>query len=167
MTHRYFQDALPMSPSVSRLRALGIIDRNTVSVLISFGEGDGVLRREVRVTHRQFSNGGCWSFFTCPQCERRARVLKLHDGEVMCWRCCAARRARYRSAGGSPLERDAARVARLQKVRELLDGGPARLQPRTGRALDRRRELTISLRRALIRQRQDLLTQRHDEPKLQ
>ena len=69
--------------------------------------------------------------------------------------------------GGSPLERDAARVARLQKVRELLDGGPARLQPRTGRALDRRRELTISLRRALIRQRQDLLTQRHDEPKLQ
>jgi hypothetical protein len=65
--------------------------------------------------------------------------------------------ARYRSASGSPVERDAARVARLQKLRELLDGGPARLRPRRGRSLDRRRELTLSLRRAMIRQRQALL----------
>ena len=157
MTHRYFQHALPTSPSVSRLRALGVVDWTTKSVLISFGEGDDVLWREVRITHRQFPNGGGWSFFQCPQCRRRARVLKLHDGAVMCWRCCAARGARYRSASGSPVERDGARMARLQKLRELLNGDPARLHPRPGRALDRRRELTISLRRAMIRQRQDLL----------
>jgi hypothetical protein len=167
MAHRFFQNDLLASPSLSRLRASGVVDWNTKSVVIAFGEGDDALHREIRVTHRRFPNGGSWSFFSCPQCERRARVLKVHDGAVMCWRCCAARGARYRSAGGSPVERDAARMARLQKLRELLASGPARLHPRRGRALDRRRELTVSLRRALIRQRQDLLTQRLDEPKLQ
>jgi hypothetical protein len=167
MAHRCFQDDLPTSPSVARLRAFGAVDRNTKSVVISFGEGDEALRREVGVTHRQFPNGGGWSFFSCPQCERRARALKLHDGAVMCWRCCAARGARYRSASGLPAERDAARAARLQKLRELLNGDPARLHPRRGRSLDRRRELTISLRRALIRQRQDLLPQRLDGLNLQ
>jgi hypothetical protein len=157
MTHRFFQNDLPTSPSVSRLRALGVVDWTTKSVLISFGEGDDALRREIRITHRRFPNGGDWSFFQCPQCERRARVLKLHDGAVMCWRCCAARGARYRSASGSPVERDGARMARLQKLHELLAGGAVRLHPRRGRSLDRRRELTISLRRAMIRQRQDLL----------
>jgi hypothetical protein len=157
LTHRYFQDALLTSPSISRLRALGVVDRNTKSVVIAFGEGDDALHRVIRITHRQFPNGGGWSFFQCPQCERRARVLRLHDGAVMCWRCCAARGARYRSASGSPVEREEARMARLQKLRELLNGDPARLHPRPGRALDRRRELTISLRRAMIRERQDLL----------
>jgi hypothetical protein len=51
----------------------------------------------------------------------------------------------------------AARVARLQRLRKLLNGDAARQNPRPGRALDRRRELTISLRRAMIRQREDLL----------
>jgi hypothetical protein len=167
MVHRYFQNALPASSSISTLRGLGIVNRNTKSVVIAFGEGDDALWREVHVTHRRFPNGGGWSFFTCPLCDRRARVLKVHDGAVMCWRCCAARGARYRSASGSPDERDAARIARLQKLRELLDGGPARLHPRPGRTLDRRRELTISLRRAMIRERQDLLLLRLDEHELQ
>jgi hypothetical protein len=162
--HRYFQNDLATSPSVSRLRGLGVVNRNTKSVVIAFGEGDDALHREIRVTHRRFPNGGSWSFFSCPQCERRARVLKVHDGAVMCWRCCAARGARYRSASGSPVERDAERMARLQKLRELLDGGPARLHPRRGRSLDRRRELTISLRRAMIRQRQDLFPLHLDGP---
>jgi hypothetical protein len=145
---------------------LGVVDRNTKSVLISFGEDDA-LRRKIRITHRHFPNGGSWSFFICPQCERRKRVLKVHDGAVMCWRCCAARGVRYRSASGSPVERDAARMARLKELRELLDGGSARLHPRRGRVLDRRRDLTLSLRRALIRQRQDLFLLRLDERKLQ
>jgi hypothetical protein len=136
---------------------LGVVNRNTKSVVIAFGEGDEGLHREISITHRQFPHGGGWSFFTCPLCERRARVIKLHDGRPMCWRCCVANGVRYRSASGSTVERDAARRARLQKLRELLDGGPARLHPRRGRSLDRRRELTISLRRAMIRERQDLL----------
>jgi hypothetical protein len=167
MAHRCFQDALPTSSSVSSLRALGVVNRNMKSVVIAFGEGDEALRREIGITHRQFPNGGGWSFFTCPRCGRRARVLKVHDGAVMCWRCCAARGARYRSASGPPMERDAARVARLKRLREFLDGDPARLHPRPGRSLDRRRELTVSLRRAMIRQRQDLLHLRLDAPDLQ
>jgi hypothetical protein len=167
MAHRYFQNDLLTSPSVSRLRALGVVDRNTKSIVVAFGECDAALHREIRVTHRQFPNGGSWSFFTCPQCERRARVIRLHDGAVACWRCCAARGARYRSASGSPAERDDARMARLQKLRELLACGPARLQPRPGRVLDRRRELKISLRRGLIRQRQDLLSRPFDGLKSQ
>jgi hypothetical protein len=86
MSHRDLQDNLLRSPSTSRLRALGVIDCNTTSVIVAFGEGADALRREVRVTHRKFPNGGGWSFFACPQCERRARELKLHDGAVMCWR---------------------------------------------------------------------------------
>jgi hypothetical protein len=99
MTHRYFQDALPTSPSVSRLRALGVVDRNRKSVVIAFDEA---LRREVGVTHRQFPNGGSWSFFTCPQCERRARVLKVHYGAVMCWRGAVTRTEFGRTKIGSP-----------------------------------------------------------------
>ena len=40
MQHRCFRDDLPTSPSISRLRALGVIDCNTKSVVIAFGEGD-------------------------------------------------------------------------------------------------------------------------------
>jgi len=61
---------------------------------------------------------------------------------------------------GSPVERDLARLARLQKLRKLLDGGPVRSNPRPGRRLDRRWSLTVSWRRGMIRQRQDLLRQR-------
>jgi hypothetical protein len=57
--------------SVSRLRALGEVteEMGTVPVEIS-----GV-SREVRLSHMRFPNGGGWSFFLCPSCGRRARVL--------------------------------------------------------------------------------------------
>jgi hypothetical protein len=153
MSHRCFQDNLPTSPSVSTLRASGLVDRNTKSVVIAFGEGADALWREIRVTHRQFPNGGGWSFFACPRCSRRARVLKIYDGLPMCWRCCAANGVRYRSAGGSTMERDAARTERIERLRGLLDGYPARLHPRPGRVLDRRRGLETSLQRARTVQR--------------
>ena len=75
----------------------------------------------------------------------------------MCRRCCLREGIGYRISSGSPVERDVARVARLQKLRELLDGAPVRLHPRPGRKLDRRWTLTVSLRRGMIRERQDLL----------
>jgi hypothetical protein len=165
--HRCFHDDLATCESVSRLRASGVITPYTAGVVLCFGEGESVLRREVRVVHRKLRNGGSWSFFVCPQCAGRGRVLKFHDGRPKCWRYCRACGVRYRSANGSPIERDAARMARLQKLRELLDGGPARLHPRPGRRLDRRWSLTVSWRRAMIRQRQDLLRRRLDGLKLQ
>jgi hypothetical protein len=158
--HRLFQDDLA-SVSISRLRASGVVTSDTKSVEIVFGEGDEGLRREVKVVHRRFPNGGEWSFFVCPVCNRPARVLKLHD-KPTCRRCCLRQGIAYRISSGSPVERDVARVARLQKLRELLDGGPARLHPRPGRKLDRRWSLTVSYRRGMIRERQDLLRLRRD-----
>jgi hypothetical protein len=133
--HRLFQDDL-VSVSISRLRASGVVTSDTKSVDVVFGEGDEGLRREVQVVHRRFPNGGEWSFFLCPVCGRLARVLKLH-GKPMCRRCCLRQGIGYRVSSGSPVERDVAPVARLHKLRELLDGGPGRLHPRPGRKLER------------------------------
>ena len=85
-------------------------------------------------------------------------MLKLWcDGRPICWRCCRDRGARYQVAGGSPAERADARAKRIDKLRKLLDGAPARLHPRSGRTLDRKGTLTVSLRRAMIASREDLL----------
>jgi hypothetical protein len=164
--HRLFQDDLPTSPTISRLRASGVVTAETRSVVVTLGEGESALSREVRVTHQIFPNGGSWSFFVCPACGRPARVLKLHD-KPMCRRCLLHSGVGYRISSGSPVERDAARMAHLQKLRGMLDGGAARLHPRPGRRLDRRWSLTVSWRRGMIRQRQDLLRLRLDGLKLQ
>jgi hypothetical protein len=164
--HRSFQDDLPTTPSISRLRASGFVTAEKRSVVVTFGGGESALAREARVTHQLFPNGGSWSFFVCPACGRPARVLKLHE-KPMCRRCCLGEGIGYRVSSGSPVERDVARLARLLKLRELLDGGPARLYPRPGRRLDRRWSLAVSWRRGMIRQRQDLLRLRRDGLKLQ
>jgi hypothetical protein len=164
--HRLFQDDLPPSPTISRLRASGVVTAETRSVVVTFGEGESALAREVHVTHQIFPNGGSWSFFVCPACGRPARLLKLHE-KPMCRRCCLREGIGYRVSSGTPVERDMARVARLKKLRELLDGGPARLHPRPGRRLDRRWSLTVSWRRGMIRERKDLLRLRLDGLKLQ
>jgi hypothetical protein len=163
--HRLFQDDLP-SVSISPLRASGVVTSETRLLDIVFGEGNDGRSREVEVVHRRFPNGGEWSFFLCPVCSRPARVLKLHE-KPMCRRCCLHEGIGYRVSSGTPVERDVARVARLQKLRKLLDGGPLRLHPRPGRKLDRRWSLTVSWRRGMIREREDLLRLRHSGLKLQ
>jgi hypothetical protein len=142
------------------------VTAETRSVVVTFGEGESALSREVGVTHQIFPNRGSWSFFVCPACGRPARVLKLHE-KPMCRRCCLREGIGYRVTSGLPVERDVARLARLQKLRELLDGGPARLHPRPGRRLDRRWSLMVSWRRGMIRERQDLMRLRRDGLKLQ
>jgi hypothetical protein len=145
--HRLFQDDLT-SVSISRMRAWRRDQGHKLGRIV-FGEGDDRLRREVKVVHRRFPNGGEWSSFLCPVCSRPARVLRLHD-KPMCRRCWLREGIGYRVSSGSPVERDVARVARLHKLRELLDGGPVRLHPRLGRRLDRRWSLTVSWRRRRI-----------------
>jgi hypothetical protein len=157
--HRLFQDDLPTSASISRLRGGGVVIGDTKTITISFVEDGEALHRTVRVVHRKLRNGGSWSFFLCPICDRRARVLKLYDGAAMCRWCCLARGVGYRVSTGSVAERAEARVKRIEKLRARLEGGPARLHPRPGRTLDRRGTLEMSLRRAQIALRQDLLCQ--------
>jgi hypothetical protein len=148
-------DDLPAA-NVSRLRALGVVKEGMTHVVIAFGEGEQ--KRLIGVAHMKFPNGGSWSFFRCPNCGGRARVLRLYGERPMCRACCLRNGARYRIAGGSPAERAEARAGRIENLRARLDGGPARLNPRPGRTLDRRGALEFSLRRALFATRQGLLT---------
>jgi hypothetical protein len=150
--HRLLLESLPVSPSVSRLRAEGKITTDMTSVWIGFGAIE--LKREVRLAHRRFPNGGSWSFFLCPLCNRRVRRLRLNDGRPMCSYCCGNF---HRISYGSPAQRSMARERRIEELRKLIDSGPARLNPRPGRVLDRRLWLTFSLRRAKIVKRWEVL----------
>ena len=78
---RLTQDDCP-SVSVSRMRALGEVREDMARVRVTIA---GV-SREVGLWHLRFPNGGGWSFFLCPSCGRRARVLKLFE-KIACWRC--------------------------------------------------------------------------------
>lgn len=109
---RYLDD-LPFSPSVSQLRAVGLVTAAMTSVVVGFGEGGGGLRCEVEVTHRALKNGGSWSFCSCSACRRRARVLRLFDGRPLCCRRLLGLGIAYRSWSGEPAERDAARMERI------------------------------------------------------
>ena len=100
MTHRLLLESLPVSPNVSRLRAEGKIIADMTSVWIGFGAIE--LKREVRLAHRRFPNGGSWSFFLCPRCDRRVRRLRLNDGRPMCSYCCGNF---HRISYGSPEQR--------------------------------------------------------------
>lgn len=129
------------SISVSRLRAQGLITAETTSLRLAF---DGEAGQDVAVVLRKFPNGGSWSFFVCPGCGRRARVLRRHE-KIVCWRCAGLP---YRCQQGD-------KQPAIERLLALLySGQPARLHPRPGRMLDRRASLERTLRWALIRERE-------------
>ena len=135
------QDDCP-SISVSRLRATGGVTEAMARVRVTIA---GV-SREVGLWHLRFPNGGGWSFFICPGCGRRARVLRLFE-KIACWRCTrpgsSSRRLPWRIELGD-------RTQRIEQLRQRLSGAPARVKPRPGRTLDRRWRTEQALRRALI-----------------
>ena len=133
---------------------MGVIRPDAMSGIVSFGEGVDALVREVRVWHRKFRNGRGISLFLCPVCGRKAQLLKLHDGRPRCRNCLKRRGVQFRIAYGTRAERAEARTKRIEKLRAKLAGSPLRLD---GRGMARRRELELSLRRALIREREGFL----------
>jgi hypothetical protein len=153
---RQFQDDL-LAVNSARLRALGVIGPDAVSAIVCFGEGEAALKREVRVWHRQFRNGRAQSLFYCPHCGGKAQILKVYDGRVQCRRCLIRAGVQFRAAYGSREERAAARERRIEALKAKLAGGSLRVHPRGGRGIERRRELELSLRRALIREREKML----------
>jgi hypothetical protein len=161
---RVFQDDLPVSERPSRLRALGAISAASTSIEIAFGEREDALKRTVGVAHVRFGwNGGSWAFFICPTCFFLACRLKLHDGRVQCRACLLRAGVPYRIANGSGAEKAAARRARIDKLSERLFGGShARLKPRRAGTIERRRRLEVSLRRALVVERQKRLKGAHN-----
>jgi hypothetical protein len=153
---REYQDDL-VSVNSARLRALGVIRPGAASAVISFGEGADALVREVEVWHRRWAHGRGLSLFLCPLCGGKAQLLKLYDGQPHCRNCLKRRGIQFQIAYGTPAERAKAREKRIEALKAKLAGGSIRARPRAGRSVERRRELELSLRRALIVEREKLL----------
>jgi hypothetical protein len=149
MTRSIYRDDLP-SVSVSRLRAAGRVTVDSTVTTVRLGD----VEMTVAVTLRRFPNGGSWSLFLCPACGSCARTLSLLGGRLLCRWCCRGVGVRYRVEDLPKAERARQRIL---KLRLRLDGRPARLTPRPGRIIDRRRPLEFSLRRALIVERRKRL----------
>jgi hypothetical protein len=150
---REYQDDL-VTVNSARLRASGVIRPDASSATISFGDGADALVHEVRLWHRKFHNGRGISLFLCPACGRKAQLLKLHHGRPQCRNCLKQAGVQFRIAYGTRAERAEARTKRIEKLAAKLAGGSLRID---GRGVARRRELELSLRRALIRERERLL----------
>jgi hypothetical protein len=154
---RRFQDDLPAVNS-ARLRAMGIIKPDAASAIVTFGDGDPALTREIKVWHRKWSHGRGISLFLCPRCGGKAQKLRVFDGAPQCPNCLYRAGVQFRSTHGSPAEKAEARRVRIEKLRAMLsaDGSP-RVHPRVGRDIERRRPLELALRRARIVERLGLL----------
>jgi hypothetical protein len=138
---RVFQDDLPVV-SISRLRAEGKITAETTRARISLA---GV-EFEVSLLLQEFPNGGSWSLFCCPSCGGKARVLRVHDGAVVCRRCCLRRGVWFRCWG---LGRGDCAEARIVELRTQLESPvPLRLKPHLWGKLERRGRLEAALARA-------------------
>ena len=149
---RWFQDDL-IAVNSARERARGVISPDAETAVISFGEDEAALRREVKVWHRRWSHGRGISLFICPKCGGKAQILRLHDGAVQCRKCLMRSGVQFRITHGTPAERAEARAKRIEKLRARLNGGPLRLHPRERRDIERRRPLQLSLRRAMVVER--------------
>jgi hypothetical protein len=131
---------------VSRMRASGVIGPDTKTTTVAFGDVDFV----VGLVLRRFPNGGSWSFFVCP-CGRRVRILRLFEGGLACCRCLEARGLRAR-VELIKMEKRAAYLA-PKRIERLNGAMSARINPRSGRKLDRRANLELRLKRSLIVER--------------
>jgi hypothetical protein len=153
---RTFMDDL-FAVNSARLRAMGVIEPEATSALVTFGEGDDAFTREIKTWHRRWSHNRGISLFICPRCEGKAQILRLFDGAPRCRRCLKALGVQFRISYGSPVERAEARARRIEKLRAKLNGGPLRLHPRGGRGIERRRPLELALKRARVVERLGLL----------
>jgi hypothetical protein len=131
---------------VSALVAQGYIKRDAKTALLRFGD-DGV-EFGVGVRVRSFPSGGFWAMLVCPRCGGGAQLLRLLDDKPACGKCVRASGLRYRLESTAAKDRHLLtvpeRIARLNRDR------PARVNPRSGRRLDRRAPIEAALKRSLI-----------------
>jgi hypothetical protein len=139
---RQFIDDLPIV-RIPPLRASGVITPGTCAVSVCLGD----IEMNVGVTLQRFPNGGSWSLFLCPRCGRKARALRLLDGEVLCRRCLVERDVRFRCEPTSVKKRAELRIPRLKMM--LQSEAPLRLKPHLRYSkLERRSRLQAALDRA-------------------
>ena len=146
---------------ISRLRATGVVDPAKRYALIPVGEK----QKLIGTAHVRFPNGGGYSYFRCPRCDRLAGVLYLIDDAPRCVRCCAAIGITYRTRMGfGRSERQHAREKVLDRlIAKLETAEPLRFKPAPAnwggkcQLVYRSRSLSLSMRRRLIELRLDQL----------
>ena len=143
------------SVRVSRFRATGVIDPAKRQASIPFPGGTTKL---IGTAHVRFPNGGGYSYFRCPNCDKLAGVLYLIDEAPRCVRCCAAIGITYRTRMGfGRRERQRARDQALDPLIEKVETehrlrfkpAPARWGGKC-RSVYNSRKLTRSMHRRLI-----------------
>jgi hypothetical protein len=140
-------DQLP-SVRVSDMRRSGALTLNMERVTATLqGDGGAPVSSVVGVTRLRMRSGGVFLQFLCGHCGRRAQVLRLHVGRILCGRCTGLR---YWCEGKPAVRRAQHRVERLKATR--FHGAPVSNRP--GRTMERRARLTASLHRseAIVRQ---------------
>jgi hypothetical protein len=134
----------------SRLRALGVIGRDTKTTTIQFDGSD--VEFVVEVTSKRFPRcGGDWSMFRC-RCGRRAQKLRLFEDKPTCAHCIRAAGLRYRVEMVSHASKRTVLTA-PKRIERLNSDKPARLHPWPGQMLERRRTMELALKRSLIVER--------------
>jgi uncharacterized Zn finger protein (UPF0148 family) len=135
-----YLDELP-SIRVMDMRRSGIVGPEMRYVAVTLQANDAPVSTEVRVVRFRMRSGGVFLQFVCGRCGRRARVLRLHAGRIMCGRCTGLR---YWCEGKPAVRRAQHRIERLKTTR--FHGRPVSHRP--GRTMERRAQLMASLRRS-------------------
>jgi hypothetical protein len=136
-----YLDQLP-SIRVTELRRSGALTPDMTRTAVTIQGDDGTpVSREVQVVRVRMRSGVVFLQFLCGQCGRRAQVLRLHAGRIMCGRCTGLR---YWCEGKPAVRRAQHRIERLKATR--FHGSPVSRRP--GRTMERRAQLEASLRRS-------------------
>ena len=134
-----YLDKLP-STRVADLRRSGALTLNMTRVVLTLQENEGA-PVSAKVVRFRMRSGGVFLQFICGSCGRRAQVLRLHADRIVCGRCTGLR---YWCEGKPAVRRAQHRIERLKAMR--FHGGPVSHRP--GRTMERRDQLTASLRRS-------------------
>jgi hypothetical protein len=134
-------DELP-SIGITELRRSGAVsvDMDRIKLTLQ-STGGSPVSRNVRLVRFRMCSGVVFLQFICGHCGRRAQVLRLHAGRIMCGRCTGLRYW----CEGKPAVRRAQHRIELLKARRF-HGGP--VSGRAGRTMERRTHLEASLRRS-------------------
>jgi hypothetical protein len=155
---RFFDEFLCVK--IPRLRATGVVKLDAPHAVIQFDEK----QKLIGLAHTKFRQGGSWSYFRCPRCDRRCNRLWSVDDAPRCCKCCEAMNIHHRTQYGSRAERLIARDQQLDQLiakletREPLrfNGAPASWQGKA-KLVYRSRRLTLRMRRSMIALRLDQL----------
>jgi hypothetical protein len=136
-----YLDQLP-SVRVTDMRRSGALTPALDRIAVTLQGNDGVLvSADVGLIRVPMRSGVVFLKFICGSCGQRAQVLRLHAGGIVCGRCTGLR---YWCEGKPAVRRARHRIERLKVTR--FHGGPVTHRP--GRTMQRRAQLTASLRRS-------------------